>query len=83
MYDRNAEHAEPEPVEPEAAQAADPEPAQAAHAAQPEPAVGKYDFIITEAEQDLLGPKGGLTERAIREAAARYNLAYGDNPVRG
>ena len=45
------------------------------------PVVEKYEFIITEDEQNLLGPKGGLTERAIREAAARYNLDNSDNPI--
>ena len=79
-----AQAAQPEPAQPEPAQPepAQPEPVHAAHAAQPaaQPQE-KYEFIITEDEKDLLGEKGGLTERAIREAAARYNAEHSGSPI--
>ena len=70
---QNMQPAQPEPAQPEPAQ---PEPAQ------PEPpVVEKYEFVTTDDEQHLLGQKGGLTKRALREAAARYNLEHSDNPI--
>jgi hypothetical protein len=66
------------PPQPESPQ---PEPAQPEPAQPDPPVVEKYEFVITEDEQHLLGQKGGLTERALREAATRYNLEHSDNPI--
>jgi hypothetical protein len=40
-----------------------------------------FEFIINDIDKDLLGPRGGLTERAIREAADRYNLSPGAQTI--